>query len=324
MSTWRDPAAQINFHKAAEAMRQVIAFAQSLPRYTNNHANAEHQIWQHEIRRANTGSRATTSPWAQSSEVLPPSRAITDRRSQTLSPTPLPPPGVSAYHPPMLHKAPPHLKFESPHSGTTPAAVPSTPPVAEVDSCCRVATPIRVTIPVDASTQAEFPSLGEEAVGPDMEIPQENPQKIEKISENSEEIPKNSQSTSYGDISDSILHALALALPWDREREINLAKLIYLDDWEKYSRWEGLAPIQRLYFHLLFVIMNPWRSNPIDQLHLHSPLFNLFVHWHCQWNGLQESKQESVFGRYQYLTRAQFLREEDFPVGGFYLDQFEG
>ena len=312
-------------------MCQVIAFAQSLPRYTNNHANAERRIQQREIRRDDTGSRATTSPWAQSSEVLPPSRAITDRRSWTLSPTPLPPPGVGAYHPPMLREAPPHLEFESPHSGAALAAAPSTPPVAEVDSCCRVTTPIPIAIPIDASTQAEFPSLGEEAVGPDMEIPQENPQKIEKIPqnsekipENSEEIPKNSQSTSYGDISDPILHALALALPWDREREINLAKLIYLDDWEKYSGWEGLAPIQHLYFHLLFVIMNPQHSNPIDQLHLHSPLFNLFVHWHCQWNGLQESKQESVFGRYQYLPRAQFLREEDFPVGGFYLDQFEG
>ena len=81
-----------------------------------------------------------------------------------------------------------------------------------------------------------------------------------------------------------------------------LAKLIYLDDWEKHSGWEGLAPLQHLYFHLLFVIMNPQHPNPVDQLHLRSPLFN----------------------RYQYLTRAQFLREEDFPVGGFYLDQFEG
>ena len=101
----------------------------------------------------------------------------------------------------MLHEAPPHLEFKSLRSGTTLAAAPSTPPVAEADSCCRVTTPIHITIPVDASTQAEFPSLGEEAVGPDMEIPQENPQKIEKIpqnseknSENSEEIPKNSQS----------------------------------------------------------------------------------------------------------------------------------
>ena len=181
MSTWRDPAARIDYHEAAEAMCQVIAFAQSLPHYTNNRANAECQIQQREIRRDDTGSRATTSPWAQSSEVLPPSRAITDCRLQTLSPTPLPPPGVGAYHPPMLHEAPPHLEFESPHSGAAPAAAPSTPPVAEADSCCRVATPIPIAIPVDASTQAEFPSLGEEAVGPDMEIPQENPQKIKKI-----------------------------------------------------------------------------------------------------------------------------------------------
>ena len=85
----------------------------------------------------------------------------------------------------MLREAPPHLEFKSPRSGVAPAAAPSTPPVAEADSCCRVATPIHVAIPIDASTQAEFLSLGEEAVGPDMEIPQENPQKIEKIPQKS-------------------------------------------------------------------------------------------------------------------------------------------
>ena len=78
----------------------------------------------------------------------------------------------------MLRKAPPHLKFKSLHSGTAPAAAPSTPPVTEADSCCRVATPVHVASPVDASTEAEFPSLDKEAVDPDMEIPQENPQKI--------------------------------------------------------------------------------------------------------------------------------------------------
>ena len=120
------------------------------------------------------------SPQAQSSDALPPFRVITDRRSRTLSPTPLPPPGVGAYRPLMLREAPPHLEFESPHSGAAPAAAPSTPPVTEADSCCRVATPVRVTSPVDASTQAEFLSLDKEAVDPDMEIPQENPQKIKK------------------------------------------------------------------------------------------------------------------------------------------------
>ena len=125
------------------------------------------------------------SPQAQSSDALPPFNVITDRRSWTLSLTPPPPPGVSAYRPLMLREAPPHLEFESPCSGAAPAAAPSTPPVAEADSCCRVATLICITIPIDTSTQAEFPSLGEEAVGPDMEIPQENPQKIEKIPQNS-------------------------------------------------------------------------------------------------------------------------------------------
>ena len=115
-------------------------------------------------------------------------------------------------------------KLDGGRSGATLAAVLSTPLVAEVDSHCGVATPICIIIPIDASTQVDFPSPGEEAIDPDMEISQENPQKIKNIpknsernSENPEEIPQNSQPTSYGDISDPILHALALALPWDRE-----------------------------------------------------------------------------------------------------------
>ena len=40
---------RIDFREAVEAIRQVIAFAQSLPHVTNNSQNAEHWIWQREI-----------------------------------------------------------------------------------------------------------------------------------------------------------------------------------------------------------------------------------------------------------------------------------
>ena len=40
----------MDFCEAAEAIRQVIVFAQSLPHVTNNRQNVEHRIWQRETR----------------------------------------------------------------------------------------------------------------------------------------------------------------------------------------------------------------------------------------------------------------------------------
>ena len=213
----------------------------------------------------------------------------------------------------MLHEAPPHLKFEATHSGTVPAAAPSTPSVHEVDSCCRGATAIPITNLVDASTQTN------------MEIPpinsQKSPENSEKSTENSEKSLENSGNTSYGNIEDPTLHSLALALPFSKEREIDLAKLIYLDDWEsRSSAWGGLTSVQHLHFHLLYEIMSPCHPHPQDQLWLHSPIYNLFVHWHCGWNGLSEFWQEDRWGRYSYLTKEQFC-EEEFPLGGYFLAQ---
>ena len=123
----------------------------------------------------------------------------------------------------MLRKVPPHLKFEATRSGATPAAAPSTPSVHEVDSCCRGATPVPITNLMDASTQTN------------MEIPPINSQKSPENSEKSTEILEksleNSGNTSYGNIENPTIHSLALALHFSKEREIDLAKLIYLDDW---------------------------------------------------------------------------------------------
>ena len=65
-------------------------------------------------------------------------------------------------------------KFKAPHLGSTLAAVPSTPPVPEVDSHCKGTTPIRFASHADASTQTN------------MEIPP-------IISQKSPEIPKKAQ-----------------------------------------------------------------------------------------------------------------------------------
>ena len=157
----------------------------------------------------------------------------------------------------MLHEAPPHLKFKATRSGAALAAAPSTPSVHEVDSCCRGATAVPVVNFADASTQTnmEIPPIN----------PQKSPENSEKSMEKSEKSLENSGNTSYGNIEDPTLHSLALALPPRKEREIDLAKLIYLDDWEsRSSDWGGLTSVQRLHFHLLYEIMSPHRPHPQD------------------------------------------------------------
>ena len=278
----------MDFHKATEAICQVIVFMQSLTHMTNNCRNVECRIQQCETRQAESHQSTMSQEQEPRQSELP----------QTQSPIPLPPPGVGAYCPPMLCEAPPHLKFKATHSDATPAAALSTPSAHEVDGHCRGATPIPVTSLADASTQT------------DMEIPPINSQ---KSPENSEKSTENSGNTSYGNIEDPTLHSLALALPFSKEREIDLAKLIYLDDWEsRSSDWGGLTSVQRLHFHILYEIMSPRHPHPQDRLWLHSPIYNLFVHWCCGWNGLSEFLQEDRWGRYSYLTREQSVRRRSF------------
>ena len=80
-----------------------------------------------------------------------------------------------------------------------------------VDSHCKAAKPSRDISCTDSSTQP--------VVGLDLDLSQENSKKSKKI-------PKNSQDTSYGDILDPTLHALALALPLCPVREETLLKAI--------------------------------------------------------------------------------------------------
>ena len=61
--------------------------------------------------------------------------------------------------------------------------------------------------------EAHQRSYCEAAVGPDLDLSQENSKKIEQTPKNSEKNSGNSQSTFYGHILDPTFHALALALP---------------------------------------------------------------------------------------------------------------
>ena len=124
-------------------------------------------------------------------------------------PKPLPPPGVSAYCPPMLWNQPPYLD-----SSITPkASAAFTPSAYRVDSCCKATKPSHNVTYTDLSTQVISWSYCEAAVGPDLDLSQENSKEIKKIPENSERNSGNSQFTSYGNILNPTLHALSLDLP---------------------------------------------------------------------------------------------------------------
>ena len=179
----------------------MIVFAQLFLHVTSNQANAECCIWQQKSQQA---SLTSSSLWSQS-PVPQPLKL-------------LPPPGASAYRPPMLHKGPPHLKFEPLHSGSALAAALSTLPVPEVDSHCRVATPVHFASLTDASTQTNM-----EILPINSQKSPENSKKSTKKSEKSEKSLENFGNTSYGNIEDPTLYLLALALHFSKERKIDLA-----------------------------------------------------------------------------------------------------
>ena len=93
-------------------------------------------------------------------------------------PVSLPPPGVSAYCPPMLRDQPPHLSSMTLCSGAAPeASAAFTPSAHGVDSHCEATKPSSGTNLIDASAQVDSLSL---AIDPDMEISQENHKKSKK------------------------------------------------------------------------------------------------------------------------------------------------
>ena len=154
---------------------------------------------------------------------------------------PLLPPGVGTYRPPMLQDLPLHLD-----SNVTPkASAVFTPSAHGVDSHCKATKPSHDISCADSSTQVISQSYCEAAVGPDLDLSQENSKRIKTTPEISEKNSGNSQSTSYGDILDPTLHALALALPLCPVREETLLEAIYLENWNDFTL-DGLLPAQRL------------------------------------------------------------------------------
>ena len=145
----------------------------------------------------------------------------------------------------MLRDPPPHLNLDI----TPEASAAFTLSAHGVDSHCKAMKPSRDISCTDSSTQP--------VVGPDLDLSQENSKKSEKIPKKSEKNSGNPQDTSYGDILDPTLHALALALPLCPVREETLLKAIYLEDWKDFTL-DGLLPAQRMAYNLLFEILTPY------------------------------------------------------------------
>ena len=181
-----------------------------------------------------------------------------------------------------------------------------------VDSHCKATKPSHDISCTDSLTQP--------VVGPDLNLSQENSKKSEKIPKKSEKNSGNPQDTSYGDILDPTLHALALALPLCPVREETLLKANYLEDWKDFTL-DGLLPAQRMAYNLLFKILTPYPHGHLGQLGHHSLPFNMFVHWHLRWNAIPEGRKENPAGRYHYLTGLEFQGKVDLPVGGWYMEQ---
>ena len=133
----------------------------------------------------------------------------------------------------MRRDPPPHLNLDV----TPEDSAVFTVSAHRVDSHCKAAKPSCDVSCADSLTQP--------TVGLDLDLSQENSKRSEKIPENSEKIIGNSQSTSYGDILDPTLHALALALPLCSVREETFLEAIYLEDWNDFTL-DGLLPAQRL------------------------------------------------------------------------------
>ena len=207
----------------------------------------------------------------------------------------------------MLRDPPPHLDLDVTSEDSAAFTVS-----AGVVSHCKAAKPSCDVSCTDSSTQP--------TVGPDLDLSQENPKKFEKFPKNSEKMSGNSQSTSYGEILDPTLHALALALPLCPVREETLLEAIYLEDWNDFTL-DGLLPAQRLAYNLPFEILTPYRPGHLGQLGHHSLPFNMFHHWHLRWNAIPECRKENPAGRYHYLTEPEFRGKVDLPVGWWYMEQ---
>ena len=180
-------------------------------------------------------------------------------RSTSPAPLPLvslPPPGVGAYHPPMLREQPPHLDLVTgnldsvtTHQNTTMAcSAQPTLLASEADDIHEAPTPssdisIIEMNPLDCHETTTCPNPEKS-----LDIPkkiQENSGKFRKIFE--------------GCVADT------LTLPLSQEQEVDLLEQISWEDWEEWKvgwgewtplRWEGLTMLPRLSIHLLIKTMS--------------------------------------------------------------------
>ncbi|KAJ7730107.1 hypothetical protein DFH07DRAFT_781751 [Mycena maculata] len=119
------------------------------------------------------------------------------------------------------------------------------------------------------------------------------------------------QDTAYGNITDPFAWDLGQLLPWSLQQEQELARIIWLDDWEAHMNIiEQILSFLRIYLHALFMFFCP-RLHPASKGSVppvFAPIFNLFPHWWSGWNAISTPhgpREPDLWCRYYHLTHAQ-------------------
>ncbi|KAJ7175130.1 hypothetical protein C8R43DRAFT_976020 [Mycena crocata] len=274
--------------EAAAACQNLIRVAQTLDRRTN----AERRIAQ---KRSNRSSKGTVGRAAPAS--TPPAVGDNSRCRAATPRPPRPSPHVPLDLVGLVTTLPPSSSLPPPPPLLAPLSSPQ--PLGRTFTDAGVETvpgPIHCDIGVDASSPS---SVSLDAVV---------------------------RSTTYGDIEDPFARALARLLPWNQMREQQLARCIWLDEWEaNIGVLERLPPFLRVYHHILYMLFRPG-AHPARRAAIppgFAPVCNLFTHWWCAWNALTTAygpPEPDLHRRYYPLTPAQIRAEAPLEGRGYILE----
>ena len=161
---------------------------------------------------------------------------MSQEHKSRLSPILLPPPGVGAYRPPMLHEQPPHLDLVTrnpdlvtTHQNTTTAcSAQPTLLASEASNIHKAPTPSSDT----SAIETNLLDCHETATCPNSEKSQDIPKTFQ---ENSGKFRKNSEEC----VADTP------TLPLSQEQEADLLEQISLEDWEEWKvGWGEWTPLR--------------------------------------------------------------------------------
>ncbi|KAJ7747111.1 hypothetical protein DFH07DRAFT_1062751 [Mycena maculata] len=134
------------------------------------------------------------------------------------------------------------------------------------------------------------------------------------------------QDTAYGNITDPFARDLGRLLPWSLEREQELARIIWLDDWEAHMNiFEQIPSFLRVYLHALFMFFRPG-LHPAFKGSIppgFAPIFNLFAHSWSGWNAISTPhgpREPDFRRRYYHLTHAQLHRTAPLDGRGYIME----